>query len=240
MLITPKISICIPCYEMHGKGVLFLNDLLSSIRGQTYTNYEIIISDHSKTPEIYDFCNLFQQHTNIPIHYHHNQNDVGNSSANINNCLIYVTGDIIKPMFQDDAFVNKDALALIVNSYNAGNKWGGQAFIHINDQNQMYTGAMFKPQVPKFDPEQIKNGENIFGCPSVLYFSSEFKELFDKKLIWLMDCEFYYRLWLHFGDPCLLDTYCIAVRIWNQSVTKEISEETKQLEVKYVEEKFNK
>ena len=42
-----KISVCIPAYEAKGKGVFFLQKNVEGILKQTYTNFEIIISDHS-------------------------------------------------------------------------------------------------------------------------------------------------------------------------------------------------
>ena len=43
-----EVSICIPCYEMKGNGVAYLNDLMNSITAQTFKDYEIIITDHSQ------------------------------------------------------------------------------------------------------------------------------------------------------------------------------------------------
>ena len=42
-----KISIIIPTYEMHGVGVKYVKELLESIKLQTYTDFEVIIIDHS-------------------------------------------------------------------------------------------------------------------------------------------------------------------------------------------------
>jgi DNA adenine methylase len=50
-----KISICIPVYECHGFGVLFIQKLLYSISIQDYKNVEIIVSDQSKDSEIERF-----------------------------------------------------------------------------------------------------------------------------------------------------------------------------------------
>ena len=51
------ISICIPTYEMGGKGLKFLRQGIESIRLQTFDNYEIIISDNSKVDDIENYCN---------------------------------------------------------------------------------------------------------------------------------------------------------------------------------------
>ena len=50
--IQPFFSICIPAYN----SVELLNKLLQSIFKQTFTNFEIIISDDSTNKEVRDFC----------------------------------------------------------------------------------------------------------------------------------------------------------------------------------------
>ena len=47
-----KISICIPTWEQYGKGVNFLKNNFDRILTQTYKNFNVIISDHSKNDEI--------------------------------------------------------------------------------------------------------------------------------------------------------------------------------------------
>ena len=43
-----QISICIPTYEYKGRGVEFLAELFDSIERQTFRDFDIVISDHSK------------------------------------------------------------------------------------------------------------------------------------------------------------------------------------------------
>ena len=47
-----NISICIPTWEQYGFGRKFLRELLTSIKKQTFTNYNVIISDHSESDSI--------------------------------------------------------------------------------------------------------------------------------------------------------------------------------------------
>ena len=46
------ISICIPCYEMSGKGHKYLEHNLNHIVSQNYKNFEVIISDQSQDDKI--------------------------------------------------------------------------------------------------------------------------------------------------------------------------------------------
>ena len=46
------VSILIPTYEMAGRSVEMLHDLLNSLDDQTYKQYEVIISDDSDNEQI--------------------------------------------------------------------------------------------------------------------------------------------------------------------------------------------
>lgn len=74
---SPLISILIPVY---GRGKLYLDQLLQSIKEQTYKNIEVIIHEQQ------------------------------GAAASMNYMLSVANGDIIKPMFQDDYFIRKDSL----------------------------------------------------------------------------------------------------------------------------------
>ena len=52
---TPFFTIGIPTYEMSGKGVLVLEELIDTINEQIFRDFEVIISDHSIDNEIEKF-----------------------------------------------------------------------------------------------------------------------------------------------------------------------------------------
>lgn len=235
MQCNSKVSICIPTYEMNRRGVAYLDMLLQTVLAQTYTNYEVIISDHSENDSIEKYCEKVSPQFKC-LCYLRNLNNRGSASANLNNAMIHATGDIIKPIFQDDAFYTEFCLEKIVlEMQSSPNMWGGMGFIHVDDVNRPFLGRYHSAQYPKFDADEILKGENIFGCPSIMFFKREVAtELFDTSLVWLMDTEYYYRLWKKFGQPSLIEQYDMAVRIWGNSVTKTISEEVKEKELQYV------
>ena len=51
-----EISVCIPTYEYKGEGVKYLNELFKSLSIQTFQDFDVVISDHSKDTEIMNFC----------------------------------------------------------------------------------------------------------------------------------------------------------------------------------------
>ena len=83
-----KISIVIPTAECEGKQ--FLPRCLDSIKNQTYTNYEIIVTEEGKV------------------------------AHNMNCGIKKATGDIIKILCHDDYFNGKNALEEIAHAWRSG------------------------------------------------------------------------------------------------------------------------
>lgn len=206
---------------MNGSGVRYLHDLMTSIVRQTYQNYEIIITDHSDNNNIETY--LMNNYTNsgIKIRYTRHNYKRGNSSANINMGIKQAKGEIIKPMFQDDImFSDRCLVNILQNFYLDKTSWGGVGFNHISKDNFIYNGVRHKPQIPLYNDNMLA-GENTFGCPSIMYFKND-NNFFDEELIWLMDCEFFYRLYKKYGPPSILHDYLVSVRIWESSVSSQV------------------
>lgn len=82
------ISIVIPVYDKMKDGDFFLNRCLDSIKSQTYTDYEVIMTHE------------------------------GNSPYNTNLGMSKAKGDLIKILHQDDYFTHKNSLKEIVENFN--------------------------------------------------------------------------------------------------------------------------
>jgi glycosyltransferase involved in cell wall biosynthesis len=227
-MIDNPVSVCIPCYSMRGRGQEFLNKLLNTIELQNYKNFEVVISDHSEDEKILEVCKFYD--TKFKITYIKNDYKRGNSSANVNVAISYAKNKLIKIMFQDDFFVNENALTEI--SYLSGG-WGASPFIHT-DEN---ASSFFRPFLPSFHGK-IALGQNTIGCPSVIHFFKDEKTRFDENTIWLMDCDFYQQLYNKYGSPSILTQINLAVRIWGDSVSGHVTEEVKNNELKYIKEKY--
>ncbi len=78
-----KVSICIPTFACGGHGESYLKTLLDSISKQTYTDFEVIISDHSEDAVLKELCDTYSM--NI-VHYYNKQNR-GSCEANLNNAI---------------------------------------------------------------------------------------------------------------------------------------------------------
>jgi glycosyltransferase involved in cell wall biosynthesis len=100
---SPFISVCIPAYERE----MHLQRLLHSIAKQSYKNYEVIISDDSKSSAVKELVARFAE--KFTIHYSQNIPSAG-SPQNWNVSIGKARGNWIKLMHDDDWFATSDAL----------------------------------------------------------------------------------------------------------------------------------
>lgn len=228
---SKKISICIPTWEQHGKGVSFLEQLFVSIESQTYKNYNVIISDQSINDEIENLCKTFSD--KFHVIYVKNKENLGNSPANTNNCIKNADGEIIKIMFQDDFFYDQKALEIISNNFIINDcTWLVNGCNHTRDSGNTYHQQM----VPTWN-ENILTGVNTISSPSVLSFKKEVELLFDEKLVMLMDCDFYYSLYKKFGLPLFLEECLVTNRFHEHQISSLYDSSNFSQEINYVKNK---
>lgn len=227
-----KISICIPTIELkkcdgNDDGIYMLNFLLNTIKEQTYKNFEIVISDQSKTNIIKDEC---EKWTELDIKYFKNTNGIGSAVCNLNNAISKSNGEYIKPIFQDDFFYSNTSLEYIVKNLKDG-EWGAVGTNHCIEDNM---DTIINPISPKWIcPIKMLGGENLISGPSVLFFKNDNNYL-DNNLCWLNDVEFYYRLYLKYGKPILLPKQKIMQRLRKNSLSNTLNNRIKEKEKKYV------
>lgn len=189
----PKVSICIPAYEQ----VEYLKLSLDSILNQSYSDYEIIITDDSKTDKVENLVKKYDFEGKLK--YYRNSNRLG-SPENWNEALRKATGEYIKIVHHDEWFNYEDSLTKFVEAldnnpqldfafsaargYNVSqnHKW-----VHKPTQNQL-ANLEINPLVLFFG--------NFIGAPSNVIFRRNTEELFNSNLIWCVDFEFYIRLLL--------------------------------------------
>jgi glycosyltransferase involved in cell wall biosynthesis len=225
-----KVSICIPTWEQYGYGVFFLKELLETIKNQSYQDLEVIISDHS---DDYEIKNLSKSYSGLlDVKYFKNNNLKGNSPHNTNQSIKYATGEIIKIMFQDDFFVDGDAIKIINEKFmNNKTMWAVNGCNHTNDGLNFY-GEM----TPKWN-DRLIFGVNTISSPSVLSFRNENVSFFDENLTMLMDCEYYYQLYLKYGEPIILNETLISNRIHQFQISTNYEGNINE-EINYIKKKY--
>lgn len=226
-----KISICIPTWEQYGLGDKFISHLFETLKNQTFKNFDVIISDQSLDKTIYDVVKIYDN--DFSIKYFLNPNHRGNSPANTNNAIRNANGDIVKIIFQDDFFYDNSALELINQSFETDKcNWLVMGSNHITNQNDSF----FNPMTPKWN-DRILFGLNTISSPSVLAFSNHQELFFDENLTMLMDCEYYYQLFLKFGEPKILSNCLITNRIHNYQISKMYNKKLDE-EIEYIKTKY--
>lgn len=226
-------SIVIPTYEMHGLGSNLLDYSLSKLSTQTFKDFEVVVSDHSLDEKVFDVCNNWS--SILKIKYIKFPNNIGNSSANLNNGIKNSTGEWIKVLFQDDFIYSDYSLENIYRSIKSQSNiiWLVTACEHSYDGYSFY-----RPFYPKWN-DNIYLGNNTISSPSVLCFKNIKGLFFDERLINLMDVDFYKMMFDSYGEPFYLNVICVVNRTWHGQLSMSISNELNKKEIVIVSEKYN-
>lgn len=226
-------SIAIPTYEMGGRGRSFLEFSFKQFRSQNFPDFEVVVSDHSRNDDIRSLCEEWK-HV-LDIKYIHNPHDLGNSSANMNNAIKHCTGQWIKILFQDDFLYTDNSLKLlyecIINDTNV-NWIVSSCFVYDE------SGATTRNYRPHWN-DTIVYGNNTIGSPSVICMRNvENNVSFDERLIYLMDGDFYKKMFDRYGIPTFLNDMTVCNRVWSKQVTNSITPELIEKETKIIEHDY--
>jgi dTDP-4-dehydrorhamnose reductase len=215
-------SIAIPAYGYNGKGREFLNQSFNILFSQVFKDFEVVISDHSQDDTIKDLCEYWSKHLNIK--YFRNEIGRGVISPNLNNALKNCSGKWIKILFQDDLLFDANTLKNIKDfiDFDKDMNWIASSFWHTNDGVSIY--RRIKPTWPELP---IWAGHNHIGCPSAITIKNEDILYFDDNLNWLMDCDYYQRMFLKHGLPKILDVDTMINRVVEDRLTNTIPEQQK-------------
>jgi len=107
-MITPKVSILIPAYNQPQ----YLRDALTSIKYQTFKDFEVIITDDSCDNSMES---IVDEYPELDIKYYKNPVRLG-SPRNWNEAIGKSSGEYIKFLHHDDWFTNTDGLQLFVQA----------------------------------------------------------------------------------------------------------------------------
>ena len=188
---TPKISICIPAY----KAPQFFKRVIDSVTVQEYTDYEIIVTDDSPDDSIRDI--LAATTLPVPFTYVRNAERLG-PPGNWNRAVGLAKGEYIKILHHDDWLLSSRSLAQFVALMDA-NPGAVMAFSSAEayDQDQCLK-FVHSPPIDRItelrrDPRVLFFG-NFIGPPSSIIYRNLSGVVFDEKLKWLVDIDFYIRL----------------------------------------------
>jgi glycosyltransferase involved in cell wall biosynthesis len=202
----PRFSICIPTYDMGGYGHKYLKQMFDDLLNQTMQDFEVVISDQSTTSMAQELCLAYSDR--LKIRYFSDFYNRGKAACNINQCMKYAEGEIIKIIYQDDHFTRNDALAIIDEYFKNGAKWTINAFTHSNEQKEI----LEHPRIPYYS-DNVIIGMNSVGNPSnITVINAQDKLYMDESILYVVDCEYYFRLNQKYGAPVVIDQCLVSAR----------------------------
>lgn len=236
----PKVSICIPAYN-HPE---LIRRALGSILVQDFNDYEVIITDDSESSAVGDYVSGIGDQR---IRYHKNANQLG-APANWNRAISLAQGEYIKILHHDDWFPDKDCLRQFVKLLDehphsilgfspafACRADGTVAFIHAPSAAQL-DELHANPASLFFN--------NFIGAPSATIFRNKGHAIFDEKLKWLVDVDFYMAMLTSQSDAfsCAAKPLISIAIEGDHKVTNECSgkQEVELFEHAYIYDKIQK
>lgn len=154
----------------------------------------------------------------------------GGWSANHNEAINRCKGDIIKFLHMDDFLTHPDSLQRIVDNFKSG--WLVTGCVHCRGGSDR-----FNTHIPTWT-EDIVTGNNGIGGPSVLTIENKDPLLFDESLTWLVDCDYYKRLYERYGQSTILESAEVVIGIHDGQATNIINGDIKAREVELMKQKY--
>lgn len=189
--VTPIVSICIPAYQ----NVNTLRRLFDSIVTQTFTDYEVVVTDDTRDDSVKNLCSEFAD--TFPVLIYRKNVDVLGSPRNWNESVFLASGKLVKIMHHDDWFTSPLSLRLFVDYFDRHPK----AVFGFCDSRMVWPDgkeAVHRP--PWFFLLLLRiNGVYAFpynkiGAPSVSIFKQHSFKPFDPELVWVVDVDHYVRM----------------------------------------------
>ena len=203
----PKISICIPVYEMQNKD-FFLKRVLDSIESQTFKDYEIIITEEGKMAE--------------------NAN-AGIKKAKGEIVKILALDDYLASEDSLQQIVDNWKGGWLVQA--CGHIADGDITDHKGEL--IKEGTLFDAHYPRWS-EKVLIGHNTIGGMSVVAFENNNPPLYDENLSWLLDCVLYQHLFERYGEPTIVNDIGIIVGVGTHQMTHILTDDEKAAEETYV------
>ena len=212
---------------MGGLGVTYLEESFHILENQTLDDFEVIVSDQSANNDVFELCEAWCKRLNL--HHYWNRGGKCQASANVNYALGKARGAVIKVLFQDDLILSKTVLQDIVDAFETNDAMWLLKGSGVTRDGQ----TIERPMVPRLT-SKLHFGKNTVSSPSVLALRASSEHFFDENLIWLMDVEFYARLWKDYGDPIILPETLVANRLHAYQVSQKVNRSIQRRELDYV------
>ena len=231
----PKISVCVPVYAMKGgRSEKFLVQFFSNLVEQTFKDFDVVVSDQSPDLHLLSIVDTFRYI--LDIKYIQNTSGVNSAANNVNNAIKHATGDVVKLLYMDDFFVDQNALAKIAHAFDTNpGKWLIGGYLNCNESRTQFYNA----KLPWYGNTYV-NGDNSTGNPSNYAVRRECALEMDENLSWVVDGEYFYRSYYHYGPPIMIKDVIVCFRDHgDSSFNKDSFRELDAKERQYCSDKFS-
>ena len=191
---NPNVSVCIPVWN----GGVYIALAIESVLQQSYSDFEIIISDNASTDDTVKIVEGYMQ-LHPQIRLQRNEENIG-LVGNFNGCLKLAQGNYIKFLCVDDLLAKNclekmvrvldedKSIALVVGGRSIIDSFGCQ----ISSQRYSKSASVRNG----YDViNRCYFGTNYIGEPSAVMFrKASLNRMFDKTLNHLMDLEMWFYL----------------------------------------------
>lgn len=149
----------------------------------------------------------------------------GRMAENINAGIKRARGEFIKILFLDDYLSNHLSLDQIV--------------YHLDEDTEWLITGCSTNLAPRWT-DDIETGNNKLGSPSVLTFRNRFEHnlLFDENMSWLLDCDWYRRMYDLEGPPKIVAINNVIIGEGLHQMTHILTNEQKAEELEYLQKKY--
>ena len=155
----------------------------------------------------------------------------GKMAKNTNAGILKATGEIIKILYMDDYLAHPQALQNLAENFEGG--WLATGCVHD------YGDGKFKdPHLASITGITGDKSSNTIGSPSVVAIENKDPLLFDEQMTWVLDIDYYKRLYERYGAPAILNSYDVVMGCGEHQATNILLEEEKRKEENYLIEKW--
>jgi glycosyltransferase involved in cell wall biosynthesis len=215
---NPLVSICIPAYRQPE----LLERCLTSVLAQTYKRVEVLITDDSPEEDVKIVVECFRGKLNIT--YVKNTKPLG-SPANWNEALQLAKGEYIMLLHHDDAFASEKSLAVFLSPFRQ-DPTPDFVFARNPTVERLSDGKPFDASFFfKFyrSPDLLLAG-NVIGAPSNVLLKASAVEWYNTKYKWIVDIEFYIRLFRKRRRFFYIDQKLIDIGIHSGQVSNDCAD----------------
>ncbi|MFA6520727.1 MAG: glycosyltransferase family 2 protein [Candidatus Paceibacterota bacterium] len=224
-----KLSVCIPTYEMHGEAERLLTRSFNILKQQTFKDFEVVISDNSEDDVVKNLCGK-TEYQSLNIKYIRNPRK--GISKNTNEAIKNSSGKLIKILYMDDYLADENSLQNIIDNFKG-------AWLVTGCGHDSGDGKIINLHFPTYN-KKVYLGKNTIGAPSVLTIKNENPLMFDENLTWLLDCDYYKRLYDKYGEPDILNKINVIIGLGKHQTTHYSNYKTRLRERWLMQKKYSK